>query len=284
MSPKPRFLPSRFHGLELHLAGMTLRYASARDFEFAIGPRADLPAGQLRRVLALDAAQRHASAQRLRRLERAVIDALAVSSHEPAAAWRKLECLYTEAEADIGGWGPLLWALRDARPTEQYLQIALVNVLRYLTSTLAALDSLAGVPAHTRAPAGQAQRETGTSRVSPLPPGSAAARLPRDRTTLLRVPEDGMIALVISRHPCTIYAGPRASFTMRGEEPRPLARGPNLIGRDSSCDIVLPARYRDVSRRHLLVDLGTTASVALTDLSAHGSYLMAPMRPERMCE
>ena len=53
----------------------------------------------------------------------------------------------------------------------------------------------------------------------------------------------------------------------------PLKSGVNVIGRHPGNDVVVGGWYRDVSRKHLMVDTGRRGSLSLTDLSTHGTFL-----------
>ena len=53
----------------------------------------------------------------------------------------------------------------------------------------------------------------------------------------------------------------------------PLKPGVNVIGRHPGNDVVVGGWYRDVSRKHLMVDIGDDNRIGLTDLSTHGTFL-----------
>ncbi|NKC13599.1 MAG: FHA domain-containing protein [Gammaproteobacteria bacterium] len=46
-----------------------------------------------------------------------------------------------------------------------------------------------------------------------------------------------------------------------------------VVGRASSCGAVLSARYRSVSRKHLMIEIHDDGTVYLTDISLMGTYI-----------
>ena len=52
-----------------------------------------------------------------------------------------------------------------------------------------------------------------------------------------------------------------------------LRDGSNIVGRDPGGDIVLEARWPDVSRRHLIIEVTDLGRLILTDLSSFGTFV-----------
>ena len=52
-----------------------------------------------------------------------------------------------------------------------------------------------------------------------------------------------------------------------------LKDGPNLVGRSSSSDVVIRAKYQNVSRSHLVINVSGGQPVSLTDVSSGGTYI-----------
>ena len=52
-----------------------------------------------------------------------------------------------------------------------------------------------------------------------------------------------------------------------------LRRGKNIVGRDASCDVLMNSAYREVSRKHLIIEVAEPNLVRLTDISSHGTFL-----------
>ena len=52
-----------------------------------------------------------------------------------------------------------------------------------------------------------------------------------------------------------------------------LCEGRNVVGRDFSSEVVVNANFRDVSRRHVIIDVRDARPVALTDLSTLGTFV-----------
>ena len=58
-----------------------------------------------------------------------------------------------------------------------------------------------------------------------------------------------------------------------GDVETPLRVGKNIVGRDSACDVLINAAHRDVSRRHLIIEVEPGDRIRLTDISSHGTSL-----------
>jgi predicted component of type VI protein secretion system len=52
-----------------------------------------------------------------------------------------------------------------------------------------------------------------------------------------------------------------------------LQDGRNTVGRGHDNDIALDADFRNVSRRHMIIEPEDEFAILLTDLSSHGTYV-----------
>ncbi|MFT5174852.1 MAG: pSer/pThr/pTyr-binding forkhead associated (FHA) protein, partial [Gammaproteobacteria bacterium] len=57
------------------------------------------------------------------------------------------------------------------------------------------------------------------------------------------------------------------------EQATQLRPGRNIIGRDASCDILINSAYREISRKHLILELSEDTKLRVTDISSHGTSL-----------
>ena len=53
----------------------------------------------------------------------------------------------------------------------------------------------------------------------------------------------------------------------------PVKAGKNYIGRDAKNEIVINAKFRDVSRTHLIIEPYGSDTALITDLSSHGTFV-----------
>jgi hypothetical protein len=124
-----------------------------------------------------------------------------------------------------------------------------------------------------------ALRETSIFDVADIPSTVAGADgfadLLRGETVKVRVQSEPLPVL-LSSHVFELVFG--SELGLRDDEGKvyPLRGGRNVIGRGLDNDVVIDAGYRDVSRRHLIVEANTSDWLQLTDLSSHGTRVAVP--------
>ena len=52
-----------------------------------------------------------------------------------------------------------------------------------------------------------------------------------------------------------------------------LKAGKNYVGRDEKSEIVISAKFRDVSRTHVIIEPYGVDTALITDLSSHGTFV-----------
>jgi len=102
---------------------------------------------------------------------------------------------------------------------------------------------------------------------------SRLQRLPVGEPVMLRLPATGEIEIVLSRHRFKVAVGQRLYLVDDAGHDYALHHGRNVVGRQPGNDIVLNPAYRDVSRKHLVIDVNDNASLLVTDLSSHGTFV-----------
>ena len=63
-----------------------------------------------------------------------------------------------------------------------------------------------------------------------------------------------------------------------------LREGRNCVGRDEKSEVVVNASYRDVSRKHLIIELSGRNLARLTDLSSHGTFVPSSYLDQTIAE
>jgi len=130
----------------------------------------------------------------------------------------------------------------------------------------------------TKADVGGAPKETaffdlselGTSKIR----GEAKfERLPKGETVEIEVEPNGEVPITLVKHQCKLVArNDLLLFDDRGKATKiPSVR--SIIDRDVECDIPMQPEYRDVSRKHLIIDRFSDRSLCLTDVSSLGTFI-----------
>ena len=79
--------------------------------------------------------------------------------------------------------------------------------------------------------------------------------------------------MVLSRHKFKIVSGQQLHLVDENGPDYELQYGRNRVGREQGNDVIVDPAYRDVSRKHLIIDVESPRHVRLTDLSSHGTYV-----------
>jgi len=294
--------------LELEIGDRTLRFDSKVDFEFALASRSEVPAGKIAELVRFDSQQLLDEANSVRQVERHFVEMLSRSIQEPGSIGYLLREMDLKLFSQDHEWRGIMSALaRQDRRFDEFKQLALVKYVQYLASRQ---DVLKGIYAHKASQGAgvnepepamdPSYRQTIIFDVADLPEAQAPAprdaedegpapddgqdrapapprlhRLPRGESVRLRAPDGESVEIVLSRHPFLLRLDEHPALVdLEGTE-MPLARGRNVIGRHPDSDIMVDAAYRDVSRTHLILELGQEGELALTDLSAHGTFVPA---------
>ena len=296
--------------LELQVGDRTLRFDSKVDFEFALASRTEVPAGKISELVRFDSQQLLDEANSVRQVERHFVEMLSRSIQEPGSIGYLLRQMDMKLFSQDHEWRAIMTALaRQDRRYDEFKQLALVKYVQYLASRQ---DVLKGIYAHKAATQGgevsepdagmdPSYRQTVIFDVADLPgadmppppasgdqtqvaatPDSTPApprlhRLPRGESVRLNAPSGEAVEVVLSRHPFLVKLGEQPALVdLEGTE-TPLSRSRNVIGRHPDSDIMVDAAYRDVSRTHLILEFTDDGGLALTDLSAHGTFVPAQL-------
>ena len=280
------FNKSASEALTLTVLDEEYTFNSPRELEFALAGRACLPSSKLASMVELseDALLREVEA--IRAVEQLFADALSgslenVTSISPFLKEMDLSLISQDHE-----WRAIVTALNQlSRPFEEYKKVALVKYMQYLNarqeivktiySIRRAMQSKAERPADGNG-AGAKLKETVIFDISALgePPSKAAleySRLPKGETVEILFEPNQIVDLLIAKHRCSIALRERLVFVDDQGRDSILRAGKSIVGRDATSDIVVNPSFRDVSRKHLIVETDGQSTVRLTDISSHGT-------------
>ena len=271
--------------LRLELGDRTITFGSVADFEFSLASRTDVPATKVAEFVQLSADGLQREATSIREVERRFVEVLACSLEEPGTIGHLLRATDPKLFSQDHEWRAIIRALVDQpRGFDEYKKIALVKYMQYLGSRQDVLGSMYANKADWRAtspdveiPAEKfketvifdvSQRELRESTTSQF------ERLPRAETVaIVLAGAEDRLELILSRHRFALTCGSPARLADENGPDHELKRGRNVIGRLRESDVVVDAAYRDVSRKHLIIEVAGADRFLLTDLSAHGTFL-----------
>lgn len=271
----------------LRIPGIDQPITSLAEFEHVLRPRTLVPSQRYARFLELGDEALGAAAVTTRfaaeHLRRMLEDLRGRSARVDACLRGITLTFFSEDHA----WRTIFQALAAAGPDyAEYKLLAIADYRRYLLSCLDALAQMSTDRLQSALCAeSNAQGEEQTE-LTATPRGgydSSArseevlvrdlVRLPRGTTLPLRQGREGPFELWLGRRRFRIETWSGAAIVDELGQGVNLRDGRNLLGRALYNDVIVDARFTDVSRRHAILDLHEGRPAAITDLSSAGTYV-----------
>ncbi len=243
-----------------------------------------MPARKIAELVKLkpDALTREAS--NIRTVERRFVEILSKSMEETGSIGFLLRQTDPKLFSQDHEWRGIFFALNKLdREHDDFKQLALIKYMQYLASRQEVLKSIFSNRARSgdssaaaAFAAGSDLRETLLFEVEDaedVARDSAMRRLVRGETVTFDLEPEENLAVILSRHRFTVVPGRRVYFLDENGPDYALKQGRNLIGREPDNDVIIDPAYRDVSRKHLIIEVEDGHRVRLTDLSSHGTYV-----------
>ena len=272
--------------LELDVHGVNVRFRSVDEFEFALAGRSGIPSDKLSRLVNMKDAELLREAEGIRKLEKRFSEILAHVMRTESKLGPILEALDMSLVTQDNDWRTVIEALNltTGDSVEDYKRVALVKYMQYLQARQDAIRTLYSQrKANRNEAAVQVQspedkiRETLIFDLSEgVPDGSTddgMRRLPKGEPISFGISASTPLHVKLVKHACTITVDNGLMFIDDANNSSPLTAGRYTIGRDGECEIPLNPEYRDISRKHLIVDVVGQQQVQLTDVSSLGSFV-----------
>jgi len=271
--------------MQLRVGEESLSFTSPREFEFALAGRTSLPPDKVASLVDSPDEALLREAEGIRRIEQRLEDALSGALEEATSVGGFMLELDMSVVSQDHEWRLIMQALNDAgRETEEYKKIALVKYIQYLNARQQVIRSIYGL--RHRAMRGEQRnghgtadspmRETVIFDVSSFARGDdqELARMPKGESIDIELESDSPLNILLAKHPFTLVASAEGiRFSGKGAQSELLRPGRNVVGRDAGADVIIDHEFRDVSRRHLLVETDGRQHVCLTDMSSHGTSI-----------
>ncbi len=269
--------------LILKLNGKQYEFATAQDFTFALAGRAGVPGTKITALVKLSTVALRREAEAIRQIEQLFNNALDGSMTDVTSIGPFLKHLDPQRISQDHDWRELMMALNQVteRAFEEFKKIALVKYVQYLAARREAITAIYTDRQTSRSidsdvEAGDPQnkmRETAIFHVdeSDSHDPEAFSRMPKGETIEVALPDVLEIKILLAKHKCSLKHADKPLFIDdTGQETR-LRSGRNIVGRDANSDVVIDAHYRDVSRKHLIIEVEAGGLTKLTDISSHGT-------------
>lgn len=271
--------------IELDVGGRRLTFSTLGELEFGLEGRTHVPASEVARLLQLSPTELRREATNVRDMERRFVDVLADALKEPGAVAAHLRRVDPEELSTDHHWREIITALANRQADgDAPAHAALVKYIQYLAVYREVVKGIYAqkIAGHPHSEPEDAFSESGLKETfvtegaaeADTDPGSARfERLPRGQSVSVRPPADGSMPILLSRHKFVLHFRRSLHLADDNGVHYPLGAGVNVIGRHPDNDVVVGGWYRDVSRKHLMVDASNADELMLTDLSTHGTFV-----------
>jgi hypothetical protein len=267
--------------LKLQVGDSSFEFLSPEDLAFALAGRAGVPGNRVTSLVDMtdDALRREAEA--IRKVEQMFNNALDGLLRDVTSISPFLKEIDPNLISQDHEWRTIIAALNASNePHEPYKKVALVKYVQYLAARRQAVTAIYSARRGAK-PAGPDTGSNGKLRetaIFDLPvlaeeDGEEFARMPKGETVEIDLSNEGSVTVLLAKHPCRIEFDGGTKFIDDADSATGLRRGKNIVGRDASCDVPINATYREVSRKHLIIELDAESTVRLTDISSHGTSL-----------
>jgi len=276
--------------LELSIDGERHVFQGPREFEFALSGRTCLPAPKIAALSRLSDDDLLREAEAIRAVEQRFAEALSGALEDITTVGPVLKTMEPSIISQDNNWRSIISALNGVELiSETYKKIALVKYMQYLTSRQEVVKSLYS-NRHPRDANGVRSesgpdvyrptarfRETMLFDLNGIPDlehsETTFSRLPKGETVEVDLEEDRAVDLLLAKHQCRILLRDKLLFVDERGQNSELCVGRNVVGRDSTSDVIIDSTLRDVSRKHLIVESDGARQIKLTDISSHGTSL-----------
>ena len=268
--------------LKLQLTDSAYEFASPEDLAFALAGRTGVPGTRISALVEMDDRSLRREAEAIRHVEQTFNNALDGSLDDVASISPFLKEIDLNLISQDHDWRTIIASLNStSEPQESFKKVALVKYVQYLAARRQAVTAIYSVRRETaqseNAPEHDSKlRDTVIFDVSELenPNEEPFARLPKGETIEIDLRIEASVSVLLAKHRCRLAStNGRIVFFDDSEQATQLRRGRNIIGRDASCDVLINSAYREISRKHLILEVSDDSTVGITDISSHGTSL-----------
>ena len=288
-APMFRALIDRFvrtpQGISLPVGNRVLTFNSVRDFEFALASRTDVPGTKIAHLMRQTDDDLVAEIEGIRDVKRRFVTVLLRSITKNDSISHSLRMLDATLFSNDHQWRAFIAALNaDQTIHDAYKRVALVKYLQYLNSRHDVVRAIYRERKKAKdepvpdqfAESGHFVRFAQVSEdglLSPKAPAGEITRLPKGEKVSLTVRDGDEVYLFLSKQQYKLKRGGGLKLIDENGVEQTLHAGLNVIGRAPDADVRVGTGHKDVSRRHLLIELPDDEMALLTDISAFGTYV-----------
>lgn len=272
-------------GLTLEVNGVKLTFNSVKDFEFAMASRIEVPGTKISQLVKLSDDDLLAEVEGIRDVKRRFVSVLLRSITQSDSISHSLRMLDATLFSNDHGWRQFIAAL-NANDTihDAYKRVALVKYLQYLNARHEVVRSI--YRERLRSGGGElpeALKDNGrfvqfaqideSGHMSSKAANTDVTRLPKGEKVPLTVREGDEVYLFLSKKQYRLRRGETVKLIDENGTEWELHPGRNVIGRAPDADVKVGDDRKDISRRHLVIELPDDELALLTDMSSFGTFV-----------
>ena len=221
-------------------------------------------------------------AEGIKQVEKRFADAVSRSTEDLSAIGDFYQELDPSTISQDNDWRAIMNALYGLNSSaNDYRKIGLIKYLQYLAARHEVVQALYALRQQPELVAQDLPHETKVFKETMLFDLTALAaakeaefsRLPKGESIDIALRANQSLTLLLAKHRFSIVRDDEFRFIDESGKDVALRRGKNIVGRDNTSDVVVDAEYRDVSRKHLIVETGGEEVIRLTDISSLGTSI-----------
>lgn len=275
--------------LTLSIEGKEFDFSSVKEFEFALNGRVHVPADRFARSLALSDEELRNEARGIKNVESHFVDVISRAMDDQTVIGNHLKTMDLKLFSQDHDWRSIMTELNQAPDDfDDYKRVAMVKYIQYLSSRQDVVQAIytdrrnRAQESHDEDDARQdsstdsAMRETvifDLSKGMPDAHRESLARMPKGEAIEIPWADDIKLTIVLSKHHYELRTDPEPRLLSETGDSYPLHAGKNFIGRQRDSDVCLETSHRDISRKHLIIDIDSPHDITLTDISSHGTFI-----------
>ena len=271
--------------LELRVVDQTFNFVSIADFEFALGGRIAVPAEKINRLVQCSMQELRAEARTIKEVEKRFVDILSRSIEDPKSINRSLREMDPLIFSQDHQWREIVSGLNEMGDEfDAYRRVALVKYMQYLAARQDIIKYLYSEKKRHQSN-GDDKESVGELKDTVILDGTLVSptgngddnyeRLPKGESKVIHLAKGQEMEVLLSRHKCMLRNHDGFEFEDARGNKHKLGEDRNVIGRDALSTVVVDSTWRDVSRKHLVIEIQDKEAIQITDMSAHGTFIDA---------
>ena len=272
--------------ITLRIGAIQTSFASSEEFEFALAGRIGLPASRIKLLVSAPSEALKKEVEGIRQMERKLTEAVSVAAGDEGAIGELFKELDLSVISQDNDWRAIINALYGLdSSSDEFRRVGLVKYLQYLAARRDVVQTLYASrqakqptsPPPKPVPTTQEFKETVlldlTSLVSTAKNRDQFGRLPKGETVDISLATNQSLTVILAKHRFSIVRHDKFRFIDESGRNIALRKGKNIVGRDHTSDVVVDSEFRDVSRKHLIVETDEPEVIRLTDISSLGTSI-----------